>query len=64
LKSITYKSNFRYSTADGGKTVMMSNPVVNKAMEDAAKYLNIKPHRVTDILVTIHSPIGKRRVHP
>lgn len=43
---------------------MMSNPVVNKAMEDAAKYLNIKPHRVTDILVTIHSPIGKRRVHP
>jgi hypothetical protein len=51
------KDTLIYGSADGGKTVMMSNPVVNKAMEDAAKYLNIKPHRVTDILVTIHSPI-------
>lgn len=51
-------SNVQRSTADGGKTVMMSNPLVNKAMEDAAKYLNIKPHRVTDNLITIHSPIG------
>ena len=36
----------------------MSNSQVNQAMEDAAKYLNIKPHRVTDTLITIHSPIG------